>query len=118
MKYRLLFYIAKGTWINKGIRAITWLPNIGTIGVTHASFWEQGQGISGDVCRDEESPLNRRRFNVNLNTHSLDELYLLRGKVLTVCAIESLLDVFGIVIYRDNVLVAVTAFDSYGDFHG
>ncbi len=39
MRYRIIYYIAKGTWINKGIRAITWLPNIGTIGVTHVSFW-------------------------------------------------------------------------------
>ncbi len=41
VKYRCLWYIYRGHWLNRGILAATWLPNIGTEPVSHCEVWER-----------------------------------------------------------------------------
>ena len=40
VKFRILYYIYTGHWLNRGILAATWLPNIGSEPVSHAELWE------------------------------------------------------------------------------
>ncbi len=40
VKYRCLWYVNKRKLLNRAIAAATWLPNMGTVPVSHTSLWE------------------------------------------------------------------------------
>ena len=43
-KFRILYYIYLGHWLNRGIAAATWPANMNTEPVSHAELWEPDEG--------------------------------------------------------------------------